>query len=213
MIATLNTVQQKMNMYERYRRDIVDRLVRKFEKDIDNTNHMVLGIFTEIGELEDCFESNDGIDWINATEELGDLIFYIVGYSILRDIPLIITESSKTYNLKNIRSTAKDLADLSKKKLAYDREYNREKECELVQKLFDQSLNLMDMGVQFSSVIAMDRVYKKLIVRYENGFNTQAANNRNLEAERAALENTTSLQSVCGCEGEQKAYCICQSGR
>jgi NTP pyrophosphatase (non-canonical NTP hydrolase) len=206
MIAIVSN-EQKQLMYMRFRNDIVDRLVRKFPDDISNTTHMVLGIFTEIGELDDAFTNPDGIDWINCTEELGDLIFYIIGYSILRNIPLKVREINKTYTLRNVLKTAKDLADLSKKKLAYDKEYDREKESELVQKLFDQMLNFYDMGHRFNPVDAMDRVYNKLIVRYKNGFTTQAATNRNLEAERAALENSAEKRP-CGCNSE--CQCLVQ---
>lgn len=182
--------------YIRFRQDIVDRLVRKFDEDIKNTNHMVLGIFTEIAELDEAFANPDGLDLVNCTEEIGDQIFYVVGYSILRDIPLKVRETNATYHLRNVLRTSGKLANLSKKKLAYDKEYDREVETQLLQKIFDQLLNFYDMGHHFNAVEAMNRVYNKLIVRYKDGFNTHAANNRNLDAERAALESQTITEAT-----------------
>jgi NTP pyrophosphatase (non-canonical NTP hydrolase) len=45
--------------------------------------HMVLGIASESGELVDVFKKwlayGKEIDWVNVQEELGDLMWYIVG--------------------------------------------------------------------------------------------------------------------------------------
>jgi len=187
-------IEQKRIAFIRFRNDIVDRLVRKFPTDIENTNHMVLGLFDEIGELDEAFASTDGLDRINIMEEHGDLIFYAIGYSILRQIPVEIRESNKTYTLRNILRTSSKLSCLSKKKLAYDKDYDREKEVALLQTLFDQLFNFYDMGVHFDAVDAMNRVYNKLNVRYKDGFTTEAANNRNLEAERVALETSSNVE-------------------
>jgi cytochrome c556 len=162
---------------------------------------MVLGLFDEIGEMDEAFASTEGIDTINIKEEHGDLIFYCIGYSVLRNIELEVREVNRTYTLRNILRTSSKLATLSKKKLAYDKDYDREKECALLQTLFDQLFNFYDMGYYHDPVEAMERVYNKLIVRYKDGFSTEAANNRNLEAERSALEGKKS----CGCMED----CLC----
>lgn len=52
-------------------------------KDMDNV-HMLLGMSTEIGELQDIFKKhyayNKEMDWVNAKEEIGDLMFYISSF-------------------------------------------------------------------------------------------------------------------------------------
>lgn len=46
--------------------------------------HMVMGMTTEVGELMDVFKKNlaykKPIDWVNAKEEIGDLMWYIVNF-------------------------------------------------------------------------------------------------------------------------------------
>ncbi len=55
-------------------------LSNKFEDDI----HMMLGVISEAGELADVFKKymayGKDIDWVNVKEELGDLVWYIVGF-------------------------------------------------------------------------------------------------------------------------------------
>ena len=50
-------------------------------KQADNI-HMSLGIVTEAGELADIFKKNlayrKPIDWVNAKEEIGDAMWYII---------------------------------------------------------------------------------------------------------------------------------------
>lgn len=52
-------------------------------KGLDNI-HMLLGMNTEVGELADNFKKamayGKEVDWENVQEELGDLMWYIVGF-------------------------------------------------------------------------------------------------------------------------------------
>lgn len=54
--------------------------------------HMVLGMVTEAGELADIFKKNlaynKPIDWINAQEEIGDLIWYVSNFCKARGFDL-----------------------------------------------------------------------------------------------------------------------------
>ena len=54
--------------------------------------HMILGILTELGELADIFKKDlaydTQIDWINAKEEIGDIMFYIAGFCMKHNIDL-----------------------------------------------------------------------------------------------------------------------------
>lgn len=48
--------------------------------DLDNF-HMLFGMSTEVGELQDIFKKNlayrKEVDWVNVEEEIGDLLWYI----------------------------------------------------------------------------------------------------------------------------------------
>lgn len=50
---------------------------------IDNI-HMLFGMVTEVGELVDVFKKKIAygkiIDWINVKEEVGDLLWYVIGF-------------------------------------------------------------------------------------------------------------------------------------
>jgi len=54
--------------------------------------HMIFGMQTEIGELTDIFKKNmayeKDIDWVNVSEELGDLMFYIASFCRITGIDL-----------------------------------------------------------------------------------------------------------------------------
>lgn len=73
-------------------------------KELDNI-HMVLGIFTEGGELADVFKKNlaygKPIDWINVQEEIGDLMWYIANFCNINNFDL---EKIIENNIKKLRS-------------------------------------------------------------------------------------------------------------
>lgn len=69
--------------------------LKEYSKNVENTRaeleskgvnnlHMLLGIVSEAGELVDVFKKNIAygkeIDWVNVKEEIGDLMWYIVGF-------------------------------------------------------------------------------------------------------------------------------------
>jgi len=52
---------------------------------LDKQNiHLILGMVTEAGELADVFKKyvayGREIDWVNVTEEIGDLMWYIINF-------------------------------------------------------------------------------------------------------------------------------------
>lgn len=167
---------------------LVDSRVRKLESETDNLSHMILGLVSELSEIDEALVDPDGIDWINIMEEVGDLIFYIVGWSIFRGFKLEIQLTHRTYTTRNILRLTGKLANLLKRQIAYDKSIPSEEEQEFSQKILTALLNYYEMGTHINSIAAMDRVYAKLTKRYENGFTVEAALNRDLEAERKALE-------------------------
>jgi NTP pyrophosphatase (non-canonical NTP hydrolase) len=70
--------------------------------------HMVLGMITESAELADNFKKklayDRPLDFVNMKEELGDIMWYIVGFCIINDLTLAdvletnIRKLSKRYN-------------------------------------------------------------------------------------------------------------------
>lgn len=58
-------------------------------KEKDNL-HMILGIVTESGELADVFKKdmayNKKVDWVNVSEEIGDLLWYICNFCNINGI-------------------------------------------------------------------------------------------------------------------------------
>lgn len=57
-----------------------------------NNYHMLFGMSTEVGELEDVFKKNlaygKPIDWVNVEEEVGDLLWYIVNFCTINEIDI-----------------------------------------------------------------------------------------------------------------------------
>ena len=64
----------------------------KLESTLIDNVHMLLGMTTEIGELQDIFKKyiayKKEIDWVNAKEELGDLLFYIASFCRINNFDL-----------------------------------------------------------------------------------------------------------------------------
>jgi len=54
--------------------------------------HMILGMGTEIGELQDVFKKHiaykKDIDWVNVSEEVGDVMYYVASFCRLNNLDL-----------------------------------------------------------------------------------------------------------------------------
>lgn len=115
-------------LFERYV-EMVELNKAKFpSKEIDSL-HMVLGMVTESAELADNFKKKLAygreLDFVNMKEELGDIMWYIIGFCIVNDLTLV---------------------------------------------------DVLETNI------------RKLSKRYKNGFTKEEAENRDLDAERDALE-------------------------
>jgi NTP pyrophosphatase (non-canonical NTP hydrolase) len=64
----------------------------QLESTLMDNMHMILGISTESGELQDIFKKHIAygkeIDWINVKEELGDMLFYIASFCRINGLDL-----------------------------------------------------------------------------------------------------------------------------
>jgi len=69
---------QRTNHTPRSRSEAYARIT---EPDSFDMNHAIVGMLTELGEFADCFKKNvqygKDIDWINAAEEMGDMMWYM----------------------------------------------------------------------------------------------------------------------------------------
>jgi len=70
----------------------VSRSLADLHDEERNNLHMILGMVTEVAELADVYKKNMAygkpLDLVNVQEELGDLFFYIVNFSILNNFDL-----------------------------------------------------------------------------------------------------------------------------
>ncbi len=142
-------------------------------------SHTILGLMSEYSEYIDAVKTNDKV---NKDEEIGDKCWYLAAYCILRDINLemkIVTVDTKTY-MYNLSL----LSNLVKRYIAYNKEFDRELEIELVSKLY---ANLINMAGSSNIENILEKNINKLKVRYPEKFNETKAIDRNLEAEYKTL--------------------------
>ena len=63
-----------------------------FDDNTMDNHHMILGMLTETGELADIFKKslayNKEIDWVNAGEEIGDIMWYIANFCRINNLDL-----------------------------------------------------------------------------------------------------------------------------
>ena len=87
---------------------------------------MVLGMCTEVGELQDIFKRslvyNENIDWVNVKEEIGDLMYYIASFCRINGIDL------EKILEKNVEKLESRYHDKFSEKDALERNLNKERQ-------------------------------------------------------------------------------------
>jgi NTP pyrophosphatase (non-canonical NTP hydrolase) len=82
---------QHMSLNYKYTR-WTGKTCAQLESTLMDNMHMILGISTESGELQDIFKKHIAygkeIDWINVKEELGDMLFYIASFCRINGLDL-----------------------------------------------------------------------------------------------------------------------------
>ena len=162
--------------------------------------HMNLGVITEIGETLDVFKKllayKKPIDVVNLGEELADASWYIVNkcrfenLSLEDDFNEVIAETKviieeKMFKVEGLSPETKAEAILTIILSCY---------CAPVHTLFSAPIIQLTMFHHIASWFGLDYFQcltnniEKLKVRYPEKFTEEAAQNRNLEAERAELE-------------------------
>lgn len=165
-----------------------------------NERHMNLGVVTEIGETLDIFKKflayQKPIDTVNLGEELADIAWYIVNKCRFHQVPLddnfneVIEEigviiKEKMFTESNLPLELKTEALLNVILMTYCGPTNNMFNAPIVQ------LAVLSNIAQFYNLDffqCLTNNIDKLKVRYPEKFTNDAAQNRDLDAERAELE-------------------------
>lgn len=145
--------------------------------------HAVVGIMTE------CVEYMGHTDSVNAKEEIGDILWYmaILADELREDLQeWIDTAAGGGYGGPVILvSRANELLDVYKKQTFYGKGKSyRDAVIPIIRTLVGLA------GRHETTIEAeMQRVIAKLRIRYPEKFNSELADNRNLDAERKTLED------------------------
>jgi len=95
----------KLNEYVK----LTKNTLAKLDSVLMNNLHMLLGMSTEIGELQDIFKKHIAygkeIDWINVKEELGDIMYYVASFCDINHLDL---EKIIETNFKKLKSRYPD---------------------------------------------------------------------------------------------------------
>lgn len=156
--------------------------------------HMVIGIFSELNELEDAILAQDPI---NILEEIGDVCWYLFNYISIRKVAFALQTDVGGYGVKHITYNASKLADTVKKLIIYNKEVDRVEEQVWVQKLVENVANFEWVDHTTGKTLrgniykAFEKNIAKLNkIRYKNAqYSDQAAQVRDLGAERKELES------------------------
>jgi hypothetical protein len=151
-----------------------------------NLSHMVMGMCTELSELQDAIDNEDKV---NIGEELADFQWYLANYNTLRDYTFKSSDLPVYYDdVNDLYYSVSELQDVVKKFIAYDKEINEKSEKSLL-----SSLQYMIQG--FYNTYKLDqgeylqKNIDKLKERYPGKFTVENAINRDLDAERKILES------------------------
>lgn len=165
-----------------------------------NERHMNLGVITEIGEALDIFKKfmayKKPMDLVNLGEELADISWYIVNKCRFQELALEdnfdevlaeVTElvDTKMFTVDTLTSEVKAEAILTLILSVY---------CTPINNLFNAPIIQLGFLHKIASLFDLDYFQcltnniEKLKIRYPEKFTEEAAQNRDLEAERIELE-------------------------
>lgn len=161
-----------------------------------NSIHMVLGMFSEVYELEEGIRNGDEI---NVAEELTDIAWYICNYCNVRGIEPVVSLIANVdevdadrliANKERMVEAMSELQDYDKKEFAYTKLETLEiaKKRHILVNTIINNLDSCYTNAGIDCEKAMQNNIDKLRKRFPNKFNNEDANNRNLEIERKELE-------------------------
>jgi len=166
----------------------------------ENERHMNLGVITEIGEVLDIYKKNlaynKPFDVVNLGEELADIAWYIVNKCRFHQIPLDDDFDTVKAEIKQLLDTEmftqKDLSvGLKAEALMHPL---LQAYCGPTNNIFSAPIVQLAMLANIAEWYELDffqlltNNINKLKVRYPEKFTEEAAQNRDLDAERVELE-------------------------
>jgi NTP pyrophosphatase (non-canonical NTP hydrolase) len=184
---------------------------------VDNDlEHTAYGLMTEIGELVDALKRerfyNKKLDLVNVVEEVGDVYWYLaLGYLALEKIRGQVVDMDqhealmqndefvdlrKLYDLSDATAKQRALVGVlsvgmreasSMLEIIITSPIDTSRIMEILLEV-SNSLNFFCLLQDLSVANAREANIKKLKARYPEGFSTQKALNRDLDAEREVLE-------------------------
>lgn len=163
---------------------------------LHNEIHMVMGMAGEA--LTEVTKAFHAYDKDNLGEECSDILWYVGGYANLYgiELPSKLGVVHSPGSLAGLHKPIGELLDITKREFAYGaakyqkREVTLEDRHKLLLQIVQEVYKLCaNFGINLE--VYMARVYNKLNkVRYKDGFSTEAATNRDLEAEKKVIDNS-----------------------
>lgn len=194
-------------------KDFIQQAIRTESTEFTPCNpriiHAATGLATEAGELLNNVTDEVFIgrgDVVNAREEIGDHLWYLAilfdelgtdfqkeceflleKYSMYPDDPVYFKDIPELYICAKLSVFASNVLDHVKKANHYGKEIDKEKI------IYDARLLLICLSCMCTIVgttinVEMERVIKKLRTRFPDKFTQYNAENRDLDAEREALQ-------------------------
>ena len=160
-----------------------------------NLYHSVMGMISEVNELEESIQNKDSV---NICEESSDIFYYLVVYCYYRGIPIeslknhlvsVVSEPDMSKaSIEVLYTSLSVLSDIVKKM----NEYHKEPDYRLEKDTLDTIFTCINYftGTQRKTIEeCAEKLNNKLLVRYPIAFNEHDANNRNLEEEYEQLKD------------------------
>ena len=174
----------------------VPRTANDLGSKLHNSIHATLGMGSEImGELTIAFHKRDAI---NIAEELADSQWFACWYALVHgiyvpdsfsvDFPETITRKNRKVYYDNLRISLGQLQDWDKAELAYGKVKCTPEERMAALYLLFGCIEFIALDRKIDMCQARQRVMDKLATRFPEKFSNDLANNRDLDAERQALE-------------------------
>lgn len=162
---------------------------------LNNEIHMVLGAGSEI--MAELPQAMAAFDFVNIGEELGDAEWFLCNYANIHGIALPkYIQVSSSGGLAVLSTAIGTIMDITKREFAYGKaEYKKQPVTIEIREalLLNAFRSINDIAISFKIDMekVRDRIKAKLEARYgkDQGFSADRALNRDLEAERQALES------------------------
>lgn len=164
------------------------KTIKYLGNDNFDTAHMCIGMSSELNELRDAYNSGDKIA---IAEELADIMWYAVNLATIRKISIdnAYQATEIGYRYDDIEYAVSKLNDACKKFIVYNDRKKETLEIKWLNEIIKICYNFYFGFGHIDLPTALQRNIDKLHnVRYKNGYSDEAAQNRDIAAERKALE-------------------------